>query len=90
MPVIRFPTAIRYYVANQSEMELPGETVDELLINLVSRYPDLKFHLLDKDDKLRRHFNLFVNEEHIRELKGLDTVLAPGDKLVLRASAAGG
>lgn len=90
MPLLRFPPALRYYVANQSEMELPGETVNELLVSLVSRYPNLKFHLLDKEGNLRHHFNLFVNGEHIRELKGLDTILAPGDKLVLLASAAGG
>lgn len=71
-------------------MEIPASTVTELLAALVTRYPSLEFHLLDSDGRLRRHFNLFVNGGHIRELDGLDTVLKPGDRLVLLASAAGG
>jgi molybdopterin converting factor small subunit len=56
----------------------------------VKRYPPLKIHLLDSDGKLRRHFNIFVNGEHIRELNGLDTALKDDDKIILLASAAGG
>ena len=90
MPVVRFPTALKYYVDNQSEMEIPALSVTDLLAALVMRYPSLKFHLLDADGKLRRHFNIFVNGEHIRELNGLDTALTDDDKIILLASAAGG
>jgi molybdopterin converting factor small subunit len=90
MPVIRFPTALKYYVDNQSEMEIPASSVTDLLVGLVKRYPPLKIHLLDSDGKLRRHFNIFVNGEHIRELNGLDTALKDDDKIILLASAAGG
>jgi molybdopterin converting factor small subunit len=90
MPVVRFPTALKYYVDNQSEMEIPASSVTDLLAALVTRYPSLKFHLLDADGKLRRHFNVFVNGEHIRELNGLDTALTDDDKIILLASAAGG
>jgi len=90
MPAIRFPAAMKYYVEDQSEIEVPASSVTELLAALAARYPSLKFHLLDSDGKLRRHFNIFVNGEHIRELNGLDTALHPDDKILLLASAAGG
>jgi molybdopterin synthase sulfur carrier subunit len=90
MPVVRFPTALKYYVEDQSEMEIPASSVTDLLAALVTRYPSLKFHLLDSDGKLRRHFNVFVNGEHIRELNGMDTQLHLDDKIILLASAAGG
>ena len=90
MPVVRFPAALKYYVDNHSEMDIPASTVTELLAALATRYPPLKFHLLDANGKLRRHFNVFVNGEHIRELNGLDTALNPDDKIILLASAAGG
>ena len=90
MPAIRFPAAMKYYVEDQSEIEVPASSVTELLAALAARYPSLKFHLLDSDGKLRRHFNIFVNGEHIRELNGLDTPLKPDDKIILLASAAGG
>jgi molybdopterin converting factor small subunit len=90
MPIVRFPTALKYYVDNHSEMDIPASTVTELLAALATRYPSLRFHLLDADGKLRRHFNIFVNGEHIRELSGLDTALKADDKIILVASAAGG
>ncbi|OIN95101.1 MAG: hypothetical protein AUJ21_03820 [Anaerolineae bacterium CG1_02_58_13] len=90
MPVVRFPPALKYYVEDHSEMEISASTVTELLAALVTRYPSLKFHLLDADGKLRRHFNVFVNGEHIRELAGLETKLKPEDKVILMASASGG
>ena len=90
MPSVRFPPALKYYVDNHSEMEISASTVTGLLAALVTRYPSLKFHLLDADGNLRRHFTVFVNGEHIRELNGFDTALHPDDKIILLASAAGG
>jgi adenylyltransferase/sulfurtransferase len=90
MPVIKFPNALKYYVDNQAEMEISASSLTELLAALATRYPSLKFHLFDADGKLRRHFNVFVNGQHIRELSGLETVLQPADKIIILASAAGG
>lgn len=90
MPVIRFPAALKYYVDNHSEMDIPASSVTELLAALATRYPSLKFHLLDSDGNLRRHFTVFVNGEHIRDLDGLATQLHPDDKIIILASAAGG
>ncbi|RJP46745.1 MAG: molybdopterin synthase sulfur carrier subunit [Anaerolineaceae bacterium] len=90
MPTVRIPTALKYYVDNHSEMDIPASSVTELLAALATRYPSLKFHLLDSDGNLRRHFTVFVNGEHIRDLNGLDIALGPDDKIILLASAAGG
>lgn len=90
MPIIRFPALMKFYVDNQTEFPADGGTVAELLNNLVARYPVLKTHLYEPGGNLRRHFNIFVNGEHIRELGGLDTVLKEDDKVMLMVSAAGG
>jgi sulfur-carrier protein len=90
MPIVRFPALMKFYVDNQIEFEAEGGSVAELLDNLTARYPALKPHLFEPTGKLRRHFNIFVNGEHIRELNGLDTVLKYGDKVILMVSAAGG
>ena len=90
MPTVRFPALMKFYVDNQSEFSVAGETVSELLDNLLARYPALKPHLFDSDGNLRRHFNIFVNGVHLRELNGLATVLSDEDKIILMASAAGG
>ena len=81
---------MKFYVDNQSELSVAGSTVAELLENVVVQYPTLKTHLFDAGGGLRRHFNVFVNGVHLRELNGMDTKLNDNDKIILMASAAGG
>jgi molybdopterin converting factor small subunit len=90
MPTVRFPALMKYYVDNQNEFSVDGVTVAELLDNVLVRYPTLKTHLFDSNGDLRRHFNIFVNGIHLRELNGMETVLKEDDKVILMASAAGG
>ncbi len=90
MPIVRFPALMKFYVDNQSEFPVAGTTVSELLDNLLMRYPALKPHLFDSDGHLRRHFNIFVNGVHLRELDEMQTLLKEDDKVILMASAAGG
>ena len=90
MPIVRFPALMKFYVDNQIEFEVQGATVAELIENILARYPALKPHLFDPNGEMRRHFNIFVNGVHLRELNGMQTELQPGDKVILMASAAGG
>ena len=90
MPTVRFPALMKYYVDNQSELAASGGTVAELLEDLLARYPALKPHLFDANGELRRHFNIFVNGVHIRDLDGINTAVHAEDKIILMASAAGG
>ncbi len=90
MPFLRFPSAMKYYVDNHSEISVSGATVLEAVRSAVEQYPKLKTHVFDSDGNLRRHFNVFVNGEHIRELDGVNTKLEPEDKVILMASASGG
>ena len=90
MPIVRFPALMKFYVDNQIEFPVAGATVAELIDNLIARYPALKPHLFEPGGSLRRHFNIFVNGEHIREFNGLDTALKEDDKVILMVSAAGG
>jgi len=90
MPTVRFPAVMKYYVNNQSEFSISASTASELIQKIIEQYPVIKFHLVDAEGNLRRHFNIFVNGIHIRELKGMETPLKEDDKVVLMASAAGG
>ncbi len=90
MPIVRFPALMKFYVDNQTEFEVGGSTIAQLLDEVLSRYPSLKPHLYDSKGELRRHFNIFVNGIHLRELNGMDTTLKEDDKVILMASAAGG
>jgi molybdopterin converting factor small subunit len=90
MPIVRFPVVMKYYVNNQTEFSVKAATVQGLIDQIVEQYPSIKFHLLDSEDQLRRHFNIFVNGVHIRDLNGMETQLQEEDKVILMASAAGG
>ena len=90
MPTIRFPAVMKYYVNNQTEFFVPAATVQEVLDQIIEQYPSIKFHLVDAKGNLRKHFNVFINGTHIRDLNGLDTPLKEEDKVILMASAAGG
>jgi molybdopterin converting factor small subunit len=69
---------------------VPAATVSELINQVVEHYPSIRFHLVDSEGKLRKHFNVFVNGTHIRDLNGMNTQLKGEDKVILMASAAGG
>ena len=90
MPTVRFPAAMKYYVNNQSEFVVPASTVSDLVSQIIQQYPSIKSHLVDSSGNLRRHYNIFVNDTHIRDLDGLNTPLAEEDRVILMASAAGG
>jgi molybdopterin converting factor small subunit len=90
MPTVRFPQVMKYYVNNQAEFFVPATTVQDLVDQVVDQYPSVKFHLVDSDGRLRKHFNVFVNNVHIRDLQGMETKLREEDKVILMASAAGG
>ncbi len=81
---------MKYYVKNQAEFSVAAATVQELIDQIVQQFPPTRFHLLDSEGQLRRHFNIFVNGIHIRDLEGMETPLKDDDKVILMASAAGG
>jgi molybdopterin converting factor small subunit len=81
---------MKYYINNQAEVVVPAGTVKDLVQEVIEKYPSIRFHLVDSGGNLRKHFNVFVNGTHIRELKGMDTPLNEADKVILMASAAGG
>ena len=90
MPSVRFPAAMKYYFNNQAEFFVSAATPTELIEKIIAQYPSVKFHLVDSNGNLRRHFNVFINGTHIRDLNGMNTLLQEDDKVILMASAAGG
>ena len=90
MPTIRVPNAISYYTDKQTQFEVSGSTALEAVQNAVEKYPALKFHVFDKDGKLRRHMYLFVNDVNVKDLDGNETKVGEQDVVRILAAAAGG
>jgi molybdopterin converting factor small subunit len=87
---ILIPTPLRPYAGKQASVELAAGSVDEVLRELTSRYPDLGKQLFSDDGKLRRFVNLYVNDEDIRYLQNENTPIGPNDTLSIIPSVAGG
>ena len=90
MPVLRIPTPLRSYTAGQSEIPVQGDTVAEAMNDLMGQYPSLKPHLYNGTGTLRPFVNLFIGENNIKDLQGVDTPIKDGDKIMLIPSIAGG
>ena len=90
MAVLRIPTPLRPYAQGQSEVKVQGQTVREALSGVTQQYTALQPHLFTTDGELRAFVNLFLNEEDIRQLQGLDTPIKESDRLMLIPSIAGG
>jgi molybdopterin converting factor small subunit len=89
MASIKIPTPLRAYTANQATVNVSGNTVGAALADLVTQHPDLKPHLF-ADEKLRNFVNVFLGEEDVRFLDGMDTPIATDANLRIIPSIAGG
>jgi molybdopterin converting factor small subunit len=86
---VRIPTILRTYTAGAKSVEGSGATLGELLGDLESRHHGLRGRLID-DAGLRRFVNVYLNDEDVRFLGGLETPVADGDTVTVLPAVAGG
>ncbi len=89
MITIRIPTPLRSYTQGKNEIAVEGNTVAEAMDSLTRQYPVLRQHLFNDAGQLRAFVNLFLNDEDIRHLQGVNTPLKDQDRLLLIPSIAG-
>jgi molybdopterin converting factor small subunit len=87
---VRIPTQLRQLTAGSGEIAVEGATVREALASLDSLHPGIGERLLDDDGSLRRFVNLFLADEDVRFLDGLDTPVSAGQTLSVVPAVAGG
>jgi molybdopterin converting factor small subunit len=91
MPVrVRIPTTLRPLAGGSSEVEVAGATVGEVLASLDSAHPGFNDRLLDEQGGLRRFVNVFVADDDVRFLQGLDTPVPEGETVAIIPAVAGG
>ncbi len=90
MAILKIPTPLRSYTDGKVEVTVQGRDVRQAMTSLVEQYPALKVHLYNGDENLRPFVNLFLGQDNIKDLQGLDTSLDENARLVLIPSIAGG
>ncbi|RZS89969.1 molybdopterin converting factor small subunit [Motilibacter rhizosphaerae] len=86
---VRIPTILRQYTDGAKAVEGAGGTLDELIADLESRHPGLRDRLVD-GDALRRFVNVYLNDEDVRFLGGLQAPVEDGDNVTVLPAVAGG
>lgn len=87
---VRVPTTLRTLTAGASEVSVEGETLANVLDSLESAHPGFKERLLDDDGQIRRFVNVFVADDDVRFLDGLDTAVPDGETVSIIPAVAGG
>jgi molybdopterin synthase sulfur carrier subunit len=86
---VRIPTILRTYTDGAKQVEGTGSTLDELISDLEQRHGGLRARLID-DGSLRRFVNVYLNDEDVRFLAGLETPVKDGDTVTVLPAVAGG
>ena len=89
MSRVRIPPMLRGEVGGVREVPAEGDTVRELLFDLMARFPSLRPQLVEDDD-IAPFVNVYVEGEDVRTLDGLDTPVQEGAKVILLPAMAGG
>ena len=87
---VRIPTQLRTLTAGQGEIEVEGSTVGEALKALDAAHPGFGERLFDDTGNLRRFVNVFLADEDVRFLSGLETPVAAGQTVSIVPAVAGG
>ena len=87
---VKIPTQLRQLTGGQPELEVEAASVRELLEKVGSGHPDLVERVVDEDGEIRRFINLYVEDEDVRFLDGLDTALKDSQVVSILPAVAGG
>jgi sulfur-carrier protein len=90
MAIVRIPPVLRPSVGGEKELTAEGSSVGAILRELVARHPDTESQLFSSDGELNRYVNVYLNDEDVRVLDGLETGVSEADTLVILPAMAGG
>ncbi len=90
MPKVKIPPVLRAQTNGESLVEVGGDDVGGVLKALASAHPDVSRQLFDEGGDLNRYVNVYLNDEDVRLLGGLDTAVKDTDTVVILPAMAGG
>lgn len=88
--LLRIPTVLRPAMGGESSIVVDGSTIGAVLAHVTQTYPAVKGQLLNDDGTLHRFLNVYVNDDDVRYLGGVDAVVADSDEITLLPAVAGG
>ncbi|HEV8244160.1 MAG TPA: MoaD family protein [Polyangiaceae bacterium] len=89
MIIVRIPTPLRSLTGGEEQVQVSGETLRDVINSLEAKHPGVRDRLLDEKG-VRRFVNIYVGDEDVRFLDGLETKLKSGDEVSIVPAIAGG
>ena len=90
MPTVKIPPVLRQHTGGEAEVAVEGSDVGEVLRGLVDAHPGTERQLFSEEGELNRFVNVYLNDEDVRVLDGLDTAAQASDTIVILPAMAGG
>ena len=90
MSTIKIPPVLRASVGGAKQVDASGKNVGEVLRSLASQHPATESQLFSEEGELNRYVNVYLNDEDVRVLQGLDTSVSDRDTIVILPAMAGG
>ena len=90
MSQIKIPPVLRASVGGAKEVDASGANVGDVLRSLAEQHPATESQLFSEEGDLNRYVNVYLNDEDVRVLDGLDTAVTEGDTIVILPAMAGG
>ena len=90
MATVKIPPVLRASVGGEKQVSADGASVGEVLDSLASSHPPTRSQLFSAEGELNRYVNVYLNDEDVRVLNGLDTSVGESDTLVILPAMAGG
>jgi len=87
---VKIPPVLRGSVGGAKELDASGSNVGEVLRSLSEQHPATESQLFSEDGELNRYVNVYLNDEDVRVLDGLETGVSDGDTVVILPAMAGG
>ncbi len=87
---VRIPTILRTYTGGVGEVTADGSTLAEVLDSLEGSHPGIRARILDDSGALRRFVNVYVGDDDVRFIGGLEAQVAEGTKISIIPAVAGG
>jgi sulfur-carrier protein len=90
MATVKIPPVLRAQTGGEAEVAAGGATAGDVLRALAATHPGTEEQLFSRDGELNRYVNVYLNDEDVRVLSGLDTPVSEDDTLVILPAMAGG
>jgi molybdopterin converting factor small subunit len=87
---VKIPTQLRSLTDGSSEVEASGDTISAVIEDLERNHPGIKERILDESGSLRRFVNVYVGDEDVRFLQGIDSPVGEGGSVSIIPAVAGG